>query len=500
MAVTNPLLVVGAGPVGLTLAMELARYRMPVRIVDETPARTDKSKALAVWPRTLELLDRSGAGEAFVAAGIRAHAMNVMSAREKLARIAFDHVDSAYAFALMLPQSETERLLEARLAQAGLHVERSTGLTGFAQSGDYVSCTLRRADGSTETLATPYLLACDGARSTVRQSLGLAFEGETLGQRFVLADLHVAGLGLPGDELATFLHRDGLLVFFPIAGNRYRVIGDLGRWNPADRTDPTLADVQALVDARGPGGVTLSDPLWLSSFGVNERKVAHYRHGRIFLAGDAAHIHSPAGGQGMNTGMQDAFNLAWKLALAVAAARAAERLLDSYSAERSPIAAQVLADSGRLLRIATASNALVQDVRNFMLHHVLGLAPVQHAMVDRLTEVAVEYPHSPLNAGSANGLKGPGPGQRIVAGQPFGGGDGPRFALAARPGDGVASLMRDHPSLLDPELREPPDPAGAWLVRPDGYVAAVAPRNEMRRIADYLADLGSSAPTSPPPS
>ncbi|MBX3439376.1 MAG: FAD-dependent monooxygenase, partial [Planctomycetaceae bacterium] len=371
----KPVLIVGAGPVGLTMAVELTRYGVPVRIIDKTASRTDKSKALAVWSRTLELLERSRCADAFVAAGLKASAVNIFSGSEAVATVSFGDLDTPYSFALMLPQSETERLLEQQLESLGNRVERRVELTGFNEGGATVLGTLRHADGSEESVEAEWLIGCDGAHSSVRHLLGLEFLGDTLPSEFILADVHATGLTAPDDTLAAFWHHEGAVIFFPIAPGRYRVIADVGH---EPRHDPTLAEVQSILDRRGPGGVTLSDPIWLAGFGINERMVKQYRHGRVFLAGDAAHIHSPAGGQGMNTGMQDAFNLAWKLALVVEGV-APPDLLDSYSAERSPIAKHVLSQTGRLTRVATAQNEIVQTVRNFIAHHAFGLSAVRHA-------------------------------------------------------------------------------------------------------------------------
>jgi 2-polyprenyl-6-methoxyphenol hydroxylase-like FAD-dependent oxidoreductase len=467
------------------MAAELARYRVPVRIVDKAPARTDKSKALAVWARTLELLGRAGCAEAFAATGLKTGAADILAGGKTITRVTFEHVASPFNYLLMIPQSDTERLLETHLESLGTRVERSVELVRFADSGDGVSGTLRRADGTSETVEASWLLGCDGAHSFVRQTLGMAFEGDTLETHFVLADVHVAGLPAPANELAIFWHEDGIAVFFPISPGRYRVIADVGA---SPRHDPTLAEIQAIVDRRAPGGVRVSAPVWLAGFGINERKVRDYRAGRVFVAGDAAHIHSPAGGQGMNTGMQDAFNLAWKLAL-VERGLARPSLLDSYSLERSAVAARILSDSGRLTRVAMARNHLVQDVRNFVAHRILGLSPVQHALADRLSEITIGYPDSPLNAGSARGLEGPGPGERILAAPSFGAGDGPRFALMARDDGEARAALRDHAALLEPDLRSPPDAAGIWLVRPDGYVAAAARAGEWHAIRDCLAKI-----------
>jgi 2-polyprenyl-6-methoxyphenol hydroxylase-like FAD-dependent oxidoreductase len=474
------------------MAAELARYRVPVRLVDKAPARTDKSKALAVWARTLELLDRAGCAEAFTTTGLKAGAADILAGRKRIARVTFDHVVSPFAYLLLIPQSDTERLLEMHLESLGTRVERSVELIRFADAGDGVSCTVRRSDGSSETIEASWLVGCDGAHSLVRQTLGLAFEGDTLETHFVLADARVAGLAAPANELAIFWHEDGLAVFFPITPGRYRIIADVGT---SPRHDPTLAEIQAIVDRRAPGGVKVSDPVWLSGFGINERKVGDFRVGRVFVAGDAAHIHSPAGGQGMNTGMHDAVNLAWKLAL-VEHGLAGASLLDSYSAERSVVAARILSDSGRLTRVAMARNHVVQDVRNFVAHHVLGFSPVQRALADRLSEITIGYPHSPLNAGSARGLAGPGPGERILAASPFGAGDAPRFALMAKDGAQARAALRDHAALLEPDLRSPPDEAGMWLVRPDGYVAAAARASEWQVIRECLANIAGSSPGS----
>ena len=257
-----------------------------------------------------------------------------MSGHELIAHVTFDGVESPYPFALMLPQSETERLLETQLGSFGVTVERNVELTEFVEEGDKVSCAVRHATGHTEAIEAAWLIGCDGAHSIVRHRLGLQFKGDTIATDFVLADLHISGLTTPSDELAIFWHQDGMIIFFPISPGRFRIIADLGPSGMGPRPEPTLPEVEALVDRRGPDELTLSDPIWMAAFGINERKVANYRSGRIFLAGDAAHVHSPAGGQGMNTGMQDAFNLAWKLALIVREIAASDALLDSYSAEK----------------------------------------------------------------------------------------------------------------------------------------------------------------------
>jgi len=491
-AVPHPVLIVGAGPVGLTLAGELARYGVKVRIIDKAAARSDKSKALVLWSRTLELLQRDADAGVFVAAGMKARGANIISGDRLIGHVGFGGVDSPFPFALMLPQSETERLLEAYLTAQGVTVEREVELIALDDPPDKVIATVRHQDGVEERVETPWLIGCDGAHSAVRHILRLPFDGETLLSDWILADIHLSGLTLPPDELGLYWHAEGVLALFPIAPGHYRIIANVGDGEGASPADPSLADVQAVVDRRGPGGLDLSVPVWLSAFRINERKVADYRVGRVFLAGDAAHIHSPAGGQGMNTGMQDAFNLAWKLALVCRDACPAEPLLASYSAEREVVGAKVLADAGRLTAMALLKNPTAQAARDLVGGWLLGLSPVRKAMADNLSEVSIGYPKSPLNGAAGRGLRGPEPGDRLVTPEgetPAGAGSSPRFALFAHPGPETDALMAGQPVLLDTRLRPPPADGGLWLVRPDGYVAVSARVGDGDQIDSYLSAL-----------
>jgi 2-polyprenyl-6-methoxyphenol hydroxylase-like FAD-dependent oxidoreductase len=390
-------LVVGAGPVGLTMAAALSRHGLKCRIIDKAPAPTDKSKALVVWSRTLELLDGLGLAETFVQAGRKARALSIYSGGKRLVHVEIAGAESPFGFPLMIPQSETERLLTEHLSKQGVEVERRVELVSFTEQADSVAGTLRQADGREERLEVPRLVGCDGAHSTVRHTLGMQFTGQAEPNDWFLADVHVEGPLLP-DEASIFWHEKGLLAAFPITPGRFRVIADLGAAEATHRPDPTLADVQAKVDERGPAGLTLSDPVWLANFRINERKVSDYRCGRAMLAGDAAHIHSPAGGQGMNTGMQDAFNLAWKLALVQKGQGQAEPLLGSYSAERSAVGDQVLHGAERLTTMATLRNPVAQFLRNHIAPVVASFGFVRDKMRDALCELSINYRHGPLSA------------------------------------------------------------------------------------------------------
>jgi FAD binding domain len=292
------------------------------------------------------------------------------------------------------------------------------------------------------------------------------------------------GYPVADTEVTVYWHQEGVFVIFPISPGRYRLLADMPPSGEAQPPAPTLEQVQALMNRRGPAGMTAFDPIWLAGFRINGRKVSSYRWGRAFLCGDAAHVHSPAGGQGMNTGMQDAFNLAWKLALA-SKGRGTEALLDSYSPERSYVGDQVLKNADRLTFIGTTKNPVIRTVRDVVGHLMLGLAPVQHTLADTMTEISVGYPESPLNAGAASGLSGPAPGQRIQTDRPFGADGEPRFALMAA-GEAAAILIKRHAGVLEDALRSPPDAEGVWLVRPDGYVAGVAGNGDLSTIENSL--------------
>ncbi len=483
----SQILIVGAGPVGLTMAAELARYGLQVRIIDRSSHATETSNALVLWTRTLELMDRMGCTPAFLEAGLRAHGASIRSGETILGHIGFDDIASSYNFALMLPQRDTERLMAAHLHTLGVAVERRVELVSFVEAADHVEARLSHADGREETIATPWLIGCDGAHSTVRHGLGIEFHGSAQGDDWMLADVRLEGDGTPpADEIAAYLHREGPFVVFPIPGGRARVIATVGKTDPAHpRPNPTLADVQAMADGRTGGGFRVVDPVWLANFRINERKVSGYRRGRIFLAGDAAHIHSPAGGQGMNTGMQDAINLAWKLAMAMRG-DAAATLLDSYSPERNAVGEMVLRNAARLTDVATLAHPAAQAARNLALRFLLGLHAVQDRIARTMSEIEIAYADSPLSEGRKAGAQWA---PEQYAGPPPGFGTPPRFVLFAADMEKGAALAARFPTLLESKPRPSPNSQNLFIVRPDGYVGLSADSAAWDRAESYLKRL-----------
>ncbi|MBN9512635.1 MAG: FAD-dependent monooxygenase [Alphaproteobacteria bacterium] len=349
-------LVVGAGPVGLTMAAEFARHGVRCRIVDRLEKPSPYCRAIGITPRTLEVWDDMGIAREMIDAGLWIDGLRSIIHGQPPKDAHQDLSDLPYS-QLGLPQYETERLLARHLGRYGVAVERGTGLHSLQQDDSGISATLERVDGGTEDATFRYVIGCDGAHSTVRHALGIAFEGEAMPMTFMLGDVHVAwglprGMALRALRLVEDAAPDMFIAIPLPEPGRYRVSmiapSELAQSGGSDHgiqsetRGPALEDIQAIADNLVPGRPQLSDLRWSSMFRISMRLAAQYRRGRVFLVGDAAHIHPPTGGQGMNTGIQDAYNLAWKLALVLGGA-ASEKLLDSYEAERRPVGADVVA-------------------------------------------------------------------------------------------------------------------------------------------------------------
>jgi 2-polyprenyl-6-methoxyphenol hydroxylase-like FAD-dependent oxidoreductase len=423
---------------------------------------------------------------------LKTESVNMLSGNETIGHVDMKEVESNYKFVLMIPQSETERLLEEHLATFHVRAERQTELIDFTETADGVSCVLKHADGSEETAEASWLIGSDGAHSIVRHKLNMEFHGSTLLSDWMLADLHLAGVKGP-QAINLYWHANGILALFPLQGTRHRIIANVGESSGSigegGRPAPTVEDLQHVLDERGPGGITAGDPVWLSHFSINERKVEDYRSGRVFVAGDAAHVHSPAGGQGMNTGMQDAFNLTWKLALVARGHCRPEPLLSSYSMERSHIAKLLLEFTGKATEASVMRGNVKQYIRNHVASLILGFSPVTHIMSNMLSEISIGYRDSPLNAHTHHAHDVIKPGKRAPIRQgepPVGSGDAPRFALFAESNQMPAAVLRKYSGLLEATPRTPYSPESLSLVRPDGYVALSTRSGDWDSVEAYL--------------
>ncbi|WP_153099669.1 FAD-dependent monooxygenase [Paraburkholderia hayleyella] len=399
-------LVVGAGPVGLAAAMSLARARIPVRLIDKLREPATHSRAIGIQARTLELLEQHRAVEPFLELGHRVYAANLYSQGQRLARFDFESLATRYPYLLFLDQTLTEHILTAHLATLGVEVERGVELIEFTQGAAGLSATLQCAGRHDETLHPACLVAADGAHSAIRHRLGMGFEGKTFEQRFLLADVQ-GHTEWPDNELHLFAVA-GLAGLFPLGAGQYRLIADLPHASSADAPEavsaaeaanatggPSFDACRTLVAERMGAQVHLTAMTWSSYFRVNSRMVTQMRAGRVFLVGDAAHVHSPAGAQGMNTGIQEAFNLGWKLAR-VLAGGAPDALLDTFHAERHPVARDVLRQSSFVTQMAQADHGLLKLLREYVMPVLAGIGPLRDAACEEVSELSVQYRRSPL--------------------------------------------------------------------------------------------------------
>ena len=391
----NTVLIVGAGPTGMTAAIELKRMGMDVRIIDKSNHLAQHSQALVVQARTLEQFQRYGLADMAIARGRRLHEAKFYSEGKLIVDFKLDHVESPYPFALFIPQSETEALLNKHMESMGIKTERNVELVSLSQQPE-LQATLRHADGATEAVSPRWLIGCDGAHSAVREKTGTPFEGGRVGISFFLADAEITGPDVPQDELSLHVSHGNVVFMARLTDRIVRLIVAMHEQPKIDSDrELTVQDFQAMVDRVGVR-IQIPSAEWMTPFHVTDRQAKHYRIGNVFLAGDASHIHSPVGGQGMNTGIQDVANLAWKLA---AVARGAnDSLLDSYEEERGEVGRALLRFTERGLKLATVSNPIVEKLRDVFAPIVVLLPPAQRNAVGFISETAIEYRSSSIVA------------------------------------------------------------------------------------------------------
>jgi 2-polyprenyl-6-methoxyphenol hydroxylase-like FAD-dependent oxidoreductase len=496
-------LIAGAGPTGLVLAIWLTRLGVRVRIVDKLIAPETTSRAIGVQARTLEFYRQLGIADKLVTSGHKSAAMNLWVSGRHQARFPFAEMGadiSPFPFALVISQDEHEKILTRHLAGLSIEIERGTELLDFDCNHDCVSVRLKKSGGTVETCQATYLAGCDGVRSTVREHLKVGFSGGTYARKFYVADVHADGSATNG-EINVALDAADFLVIFPLGTDSHaRLVGALGESAENSGANQTWRDVnQSVIESLR---LKIRRVNWFSSYRVHHRVADSFRKGRAFLLGDAAHIHSPVGGQGLNAGIGDAVNLAWKIH-AVLRGRVDESLLETYEPERIAFARRLVTTTDRVFAGVTSSSFFDRLVRlkiiPCLLPRLFRFAAVRQFMFRTISQAAVNYRGSRLSAGRAGAVHG---GDRLPWVKTEANDSADNFApLAsldwqvhiygeAAPSTRVVCAQKQLPLHIFPWHAEM-GRAGlrrdaVYLLRPDGYVAVANRDGDAAAIAAYL--------------
>ncbi len=401
-------LIIGAGPTGLVLALWLTHFGIPLRIIDKNKAPGETSRAMAVHARTLEFYQQIGMADEVVAKGIIIEHLNLHKNNNSVAAIDFGYLGknaSPFPFVLSFPQDDHEKVLIEHLEKMGVYVERNTELIRFTQNENQVIATLNK-DDQIQTLTTPFIFGCDGARSTVRSQLEIEFPGGTYSQIYYVADVMASGK-IVNNEIQLCLGDYGFSLAFPIrSSGSIRLIGIVPK-EKEQKAAIEFSDVEA--SAIKNTQISISKVNWFSTYHSHHRVANHFRKGRAFLLGDAGHIHSPVGGQGMNTGIGDAINLAWKIA-AVLQNRAAKSILDSYEIERISFAKRLIMTTDKMFQAITNEGLLGKFVRNIFFPHIfpffIRFESIKHFLFNTVSQIKINYRNSPLSQGATSKIKG----------------------------------------------------------------------------------------------
>ncbi len=502
-----PVLIAGAGPTGMLLALALARHGVTARIVDSKPAITDTSRAIIIQARTLEFYDMLGIADDVLARGIAVKRLHVLQPGHQDKTVDLADIGagtSAFAQLLCYPQDDHERLLEAQLRAAGIPIGWRTTLTALEQHETHVTATLQNADGRTETVEAQYLVGCDGGHSTARDQLGIGFDGGTYERRYFVADASLTETNT--DDIRISFDSKILGLCFPVRPQQVRLLGVLpDTLADHDNDQITFDELKPTVESLL--RVHVQHVNWFSLFRVHHRVASNFRKNRCFLAGDAGHVHSPVGGQGMNTGLGDAFNLAWKLA-AVLKQQADPSLLDTYEQERIGFARNLVNTTDVVFSHLVgkdSASVVARAVAPRVIPALFRLAPVRHALFDTVSQIRIHYPDSPLSHGKAGDLAG---GDRLPWIPTTSDADGDPGSKMKNYAPLRANTWQVHLygkattnfgaacALHGLPLHEFPwSPAAhhagysrdtAYLIRPDSYIGLVLPDQNPDRISGYL--------------
>jgi 2-polyprenyl-6-methoxyphenol hydroxylase-like FAD-dependent oxidoreductase len=401
--IKTDVLIVGAGPTGLALACQLTRYNVDFAIIEKNAGLTKYSKALGVHARTLEIYEQIDLAKKGLELGTIAGKVRLLETGEVVGEVNLSDVGrglSPYPFMLVLEQSKNEQLMYEWLQERGRQVFWQTELQSFSQNDAGVTAHVKTTTGESQVIEAKYLVGCDGPKSRVRHTLGLSFEGSTFERIFYVADVRI-DWRFSHDGLHVCLSQNGVVAFFPLPGeNRWRIVGAFPEGLDKDESDILYEEIEARIKEESELQLDITRVDWFSTYKVHTRHVNRFSSGRCFVAGDAAHIHTPAGGQGMNTGIQDAYNLAWKLAL-VLKHSASTKLLDTYNEERLPNAKRLTATTDRMFNLAAGKDWFISLIRTTvfppMAKYILSIESVRKRFFMLISQIGITYRDSSLS-------------------------------------------------------------------------------------------------------
>ncbi|MGH9872796.1 MAG: FAD-dependent monooxygenase [Pyrinomonadaceae bacterium] len=515
--IKTDVIIVGAGPTGLSLACQLIRYGIDFVVLEKNESITPFSKALGVHARTLEIYEQLDLAQKAVERGTIAGKIRLLEAGEIVGEVDLSNIGeglSAYPFMLVLEQSENERLLYEYMQSHGRQVLWQTELKSLSQDDEGVTAQIKNGAGESQIVTGKYLVGCDGPRSPVRNALGLTFEGSTFERVFYVADVMI-DWKFSHDALHGCLTRHAVVAFFPLPGEkRWRIVGAFPEGMEKDEGEILYEEIEARIKEEAQIDLDITRVDWFSTYKVHTRHVEKFSSGRCFLAGDSAHIHTPAGGQGMNTGIQDAYNLGWKLALALKGA-AAERILDTYNEERLPNARRLLQSTDRMFNLAAGTDWFVNLIRTTifppMAKFILSIDAVKKKFFPLISQIGITYRRSSLSVHDGDDdfkikagdrmpyflLDGHSVYDKLRAPKfhllVFAKGPGNDDLLNATGGIGskYADLLDQYFIPLNPHIAETfgTDKPFQVLLRPDNYVAYIASETSSTPLVAYLKDV-----------